>query len=1246
MPLRIADKDKQITRTYSLTQELPNVISSTWTTVTPTAKIDEISTYQYATTVRSGSFASHEESVYIDQMVSTDVFRAVTSIISSYESTKTITDISYNTSDSAKFTSYNKTITYTAFDREETKLEETGDNRNDPVRGIVSYNTESMSFGHTTFPAASASTEYSNGSTLLTISVTSDFNCVLMSKTGIQNRIIYFTNDSYDANPIYTYASDFPYSNDNITINKDGNYFYITRNAYKVVASIYSGLSFNPYGTHTSQTNFVGKITAGLTQTTASVLIAEPIPEMYRTSAAFFNLYNDAYPAFGIAYRQLCSSSMNASISSLVNDIYNAESTAFISYAEQSVTGHASVQMTQADYMYTNYIQGDRKSTWEDYLYRDSIMSNYSSALSNNQEYFYLHNTTGTKNIYVYDSILRNAVPAEVSIWTGASVTSTLTRVTGLSQSSSEDTTAYAGQSSFITTTATSASLSVSGTGVVKQDVRISYNDSRSSTYGTAGSSSSVSTSGYTGKSSISTKTSTAISESISASTSLHRGVYVSGNTKYDTTYTSNYNTTSSSSINSSVTYKTSSESNQTTYSNTASDLGIIHISGIDITMFSSASDILSTSSVSYSDYRSTFVRSVSSVVTYNGSNNLYDAFVSSVYFYSDMLATTTANSAASTWVDSYTVSHCRQTSNGLGLTATFGAAYDQIISNSSATWEKSAYTAAFGTTGTSSLKNIGFFKISDGNIGNLAAFIIGYPYAETKLVTENASTYSSIEPRITLRPYVTSKTSISGSAGGYHCMSLLKSGNYIFGWFQNATTSYDRLTYSAFYAASSLSTLSIADVMQHYTRVEKLIQGSSTMSSLSHVTFAEVHPAPFAKSGLQAFTARTGVLGYNAGTSCRFSFRQRTCNSTASRVISYTYTTISSLKNSMTYYSSTKSSKTVTYSSTRQGNTTSTKTSSTSTSVSSYTSASTTASSTATYNVTTSTYIQSAYQSLISSLQSLGMQALENASYTTTSTYGMNTVPVGGYKYSHTAVYGTTSTSSTSRSSSTNTNGSCTIPNLSSTTALTRSDTFTTTTNGVTDSAWTSTAYVTTSSVYSTSTQMTTSSNFTGEGTYIMQSNFLTASYNTNMIYYPLSSSSSTITFDEWYSTFSGSSSAVTYEQKGSTSGTAFVEGEYIYYTETYPEYTTSTATFDTVTKSLTSSKFDTFTVESSSTFPDVEYVTDQVSETHYYATTTNVGTTTSLTRTYNFNYRPELSILDDVTVTLTDVSTHNTLV
>jgi len=1241
MPLRIADKDKQITRTYSLTQELPNAISSTWTTVTPTAKIDEITTYQYATTVRSGSFASHEESIYINQTVSTDVFRAVTSIISSYESTKTITDISYNTSDNAKFTSYNKTVTYTAFDREETRIEDTGDNYNDSVRGIAMYDTESMSFGHTTFPAASASSKYSNGSTLLTVSVTSDFNCVLISKTGPQNQIIYFTNDSYDADPLYTYASDFPCSNDSITIDKDGDYFYITRNTYGVEASIYSGLSFNPYGTHTSQTNFVGNITAGLTRTTAAMLMAEPIPEMYRTSAAFFNLYHNAYPAFGIAYRQCCSSSMNASISSLVNDTYNAESTAFVSYAEQSVTGHASVQMTQVDYMYTNYIYGDSKSTWEDYIYRDSIMSNYSSALSNNQEYFYLHDTTSYEG-YKYDSILRNAVPAEISVWSGESVTSSLTRVTGLSQSSSEDTTAYAGQSSFITTTATSANLSVSGTGVVNQDVRISYNDSRASTYGTAGSSSSVSTSGYTGKTSISVKTSTAISESLSASSSYKRGVYASGSTKYDTTYASNYSTTSSSSTNSSVTFATKSGSGLSTHSNTTSALPVVHLSNIDVTMFSSAVYTLSTSSVSYSDYRSTYRRSESSVITYNGSNNLYQAFQSQIAFDSAMSNTTTANSASASWTNSYTVSHCRQTSNGLGITATFGAAYGGVISNSSATWEKSAYTAAFGTTGTSSLKSLGFFKISDGNIGSLAAFIMGNGYyAYTNELTLDTITTSDVWPRITLRPYVTSKTSVSG----VHGVSLLKSGNYIYGWMHN-TTSYDWISFSAYYAASSLSTLSINDIELRRTNSNISIRSGSTQASTTHATELYNHPAPFAKSGNQAFTARTGYFGYGASTSCRFTFRQTSYNITASKVVSYTYSTISSLADSMTHYGSTKSSKTNTYSSTRQGNTTSTKTASTSTSVSSYTSASTTASSTNTYNVTTSTYIQSAALSLTSKLQSLGMAALENASYTITSSYGANTLPTGGEKYLYSAAYGTSSTSSTSNSSSTNTNGSCTIPNFSSTTALTRSDTYTTTTNGVTDSAWTSTAYVTTSSVYSTSTQMTTSSNFTGEGTYTMQSNFLTATYNTNIIYYPLSNSSSTIPFDEWYSTFSGSSSAVTYEQKSSIGGTASVEGEYIYYTETYPEYTTSTATFDTVTKSLTSSKFVTFTVESSTTFPDVEYVTDQVSESHYYATTTNVGTTTSLTGTYGFVYNPEYSIAENVTVTLTDVATHNTLI
>lgn len=1137
MPLRIADKDKQITRTYSLTQELPNAISSTWTTVTPTAKIDEISTYQYATTVRSGSFASHEESVYINQTVSTDAFRAVTSIISSYESTKTITDVSYNTSDNAKFTSYNKTVTYTAFDREETRIEDTGDdNYNDSVRGIAIYDTESMSFGHTTFPAASASSKYSNGSTLLTVSVTSDFNCVLMSKTGPQGQTMHFTNDSYDADPLYTYASDFPYSNDNITIDKDGNYFYITRNAYRVVASIYSSLSFNPYGTHTSQTNFVGNITAGLTQTTAAVPIVEPIPEMYRTSAAFFNLYNGPYPAFGIAYRQLCSSSMNAKISSLVNDTYNAESTAFVSYVEQSVTGHASVQMTQVDNMYTAI--DDRKTTWEDYLYRDSIMSNYSSALSNNQEYFYLHNTSSWP-AYTLDVILRNAVPAEMSIWSGASITSSLTRVTGLSQSSSEDTTAYAGSSSFITTTATSASLSVSGTGVVKQDVKISYNDSRSSTYGTAGSSSSVSTSGYTGKTSISVKTSTAISETISASTTLKRGIYASGSTKYDTTSQSNYTYTKGYSL-------TSSNSTITTSTKTPDS----YISNPLV--------------VAYNTNRSTLATDVSSATQANTSPNYIYRSKSSI---SEIISF------------SYPV----EVSTFYATTITNTTSYN-------GSWSASAYYDG----------NPELVLESSGDIGNFMVYINGSTFARNVHAGATSGVIAT-----SYSYYINSYSAVQLKAPSiYRGPRLLaKVGNLGY----STSGVVDPQAIGDFIVVNSNNYVLFQDTCV-------CISASSSAQNVGIIT----HGWLFSTTG---YTIKPNVW------------------STSANVSKSTYTSSSKFDTSGLISTDTSST-------TSSYNTTSTKTAATSTSVQSNTSASTTASSTNTYNVTTSTYIQSAFQSLTSKLQSLGIAALSNASYTITSSIAQNTAPAGAYSYSYSVAYGTSTTSSTSNSSSTNTNGSCTIPNFSSTTALTRSDTYTTTTNGITDSAWTSTAYVTTSSVYSTSTQLSTSSNFTGEDTYIMQSNYLTASYNTNIIYYPLSSSSSTIPFDEWYSTFSGSSSAVTYEQKSSTGGTAFVEGEYIYYTETYPAYTTSTATFDTVTKSLTSSKFETFTVESSTTFPDVEYVTDVVSSTHYYATTTNVGTTTSLTSVYGFRYQPEAGIVDDVTVTLTDVSTHNTLI
>ena len=556
---------------------------------------------------------------------------------------------------------------------------------------------------------------------------------------------------------------------------------------------------------------------------------------------------------------------------------------------------------------------------------------------------------------------------------------------------------------------------------------------------------SSQSTSGYSGISSISTKTSTAISESLSASTTIQRGDSVSGSTKYDTTYSSNYNTTSSSSINSTAIIATGYNSGETTHSGTAS-VHDAYYRVTDVTLLSSASVVLSTSSTSYSDYRSTFVRSGSSVLTGNSSAPIYNGFELWTQFASFWTATT-ANRVSSLWTDSYTVSHCRQTSNGLGVTATFGAAYGQIISNSSATWEKSAYTAAFGTTGTSSLKSLGFFKISDGNIGSLAAFILGGDVAYTEKDTWAMSTTGTninVFPRITLRPYETTKTSLSGA----HGMSLLKSGNCIYGWMHN-TTSYDGLSFSAFYAAASLSTLSIADFQEKATIV-RLSVGSTIASSETQATSSYVLAAPFATSANQIYTARTGWLVYGASTSCRFTWRQTSYNITAPRVISYTYTTYTRISSSVTYYNSLKSSITKTYSSTRQGNTTSTKTVSTSTSRQSNTSASTTTSSTNTSALTTSTHIQSALLALINSLSSLCLQDLENASFTITSNSGNNTVPSGGQAFNHSYVYGTSSTSSTSRSSSTNTNGACTIPNLSSTTVLTQASYYSTTSSTI----------------------------------------------------------------------------------------------------------------------------------------------------------------------------------------------------
>ena len=1233
MPLQIADKDKQITRTYSLTQELPNAISSTWTTVTPTAKIDEISTYQYATSVRSGSFASHEESVYINQTVSTDVFRAVTSIISSYESTKTVTDISYNTSDNAKFTSYNKTVTYTAFDREETIIESTGDNYNDSVRGIAIYDTESMSFGHTTFPAASASSKYSNGSTLLTVSVTSDFNCVLMSKTGLQNQII-FTNDSYDADPIYTYASDFPYSNSNITIDKDGDYFYITRDAYKVVASIYSGLSFNPYGTHTSQTNFVGKITAGLTQTTAAALVAEPIPEMYRTSAAFFNLYNGPYPAFGIAYRQSCSSSMNASISSLVNDIYNAESTAFVSYVEQSVTGHASVQMTNVDFMYTNYIYGDSKSTWEDYLYRDSIMSNYSSALSNNQEYFYLHNTSSGGG-YKYDDVLRNALPAKISIWSGESATSSITRVTGISQSSSEDTTAYAGSSSFITTTATSASLSVSGTGTVRQDVSAKYSNTRSSTYGTAGSSTSASTSGYTGKTSISKSSTTATYVNATASYSCTKTYTYTRDciSTYTSTYSSRY-----------TSYSSNSGSNTTEYAGISSTTGTKTISKVlcgrtyvNETTWTSSS---STSTSAYSNSTLCLL----STTTYKTSASSMDMSTISSYSYSQNTSRTTVN-----WTDSYNQSYCRQTSNGTYCTMTFGAGHLGALTNGYSTfWDRAIFTTAFPNL--SNAWNTANVNLLYQQISNVTTSIEAILLNNGELGQYSVGSFTK---------YTSSSNGGTTSITGRQGFILTSTGTTSNTIRRKLNSTYDK-TYSVYvqnlgsvarcWVAGTNSDMYYAENLRYYrdntySRAFNYDVHSMTIYEEAYMYNSYIGTDYFISKSITYPTElddMMNVRGTFNGATVSASIRHSICSG-ALTLNKTSFSSENAYGTASFYSTSTLESR-----STREGNTTynaNKKEYGTLTTSSNWTKSWANLDSSYTYagsqyyNITTN---QSTMTKVTTQLSTTS-GATTAVTATTTQIYSSSNSFTRSYNY----VYSTKSVSDTALSSSTNTNGACTIPNFSSTTALTRSNTFTTTTNGIiTNSAWTSTAYLTQSSTYSTTSWLSTTSSFSGEGTYTMQSDFLTGSYNTNLAYYPISSSSSSIQWDNWYSTFTGSSSETVWQQKAYQSGSASVEGEYVYYTETYPRWTSSTATFDTVTKSLTSSKFETFTVESNTTFPDVEFVTDQVSSTHYYATTTNVGTTTSLTETYDFSYLPEYSIADNVTVTLTDVATHNTLI
>ena len=1140
MPLRINDKDKDIARTYSLTQELPANISSTWTTVTPVAKIDEISTYQYATTVKSGSFASHEESVYINQTASTSVFRVVTSTISSYESTKTITDISYNSNDNAKYTSYNKTVTYTAFDKEETRIAETGVNNDNFVRWILDYgSTESMSYSNTTFPAASASTKYSNGSTLLTVSVNSDFNCVQMSRTGIQNRVRYYTNDSCNDVPVYTYVSDFPYSNGSITIDKDSDNFYITRDAYALVASVFSGLSFNPYGTHTSQANFLGKISAGLGQTTVDQPIAAPIPEMYKTSAACFGINNGEYPAFSVVYRQLCSSSMAASISSLVNDTYNAESTAFVSYAAQSVTGHASVQMTQVDYMYTNYIYGGGKSIWKDYLYRDPIMSHYSSVLSDREEYFYLHNTS-SEGGYKHDDVLRNALPAEVSIWTGDKISSSITRVTGVSQSSSEDTTAYAGLTSMITTTATSALISMDVSSEIKNTANVTFLTSVDSSYGYEGKSETLSTSGYSGATSINSTKNTAftLSNTVSATCNGIR-VSFSGNSGYNTTYASSYTYT-----------KGFSFTNSTTETATSSKTpGVVDFTPLVVCYTSKSSTLVTRTSSAYSE------------------DSNADYIYSSRYCYSSIISYP-APTAKSTF-------------------------YVTTISNntsSNGSWTAQAYYDG----------NPELVLRSNGDIGNFIA------YGNGVIISRNVHAGATSGYISSISFYITNYSAVQIKFPSTYMgpKALAKVDNYAY----STSGVIDTAAFGDYIVINS-------DKVPFFFGACTGISASSSAQSIGIITHGWL-------CSTTGYTTYPNVLSYS------------TSNTISTYTSSSKFDTYGLISTSQV-------------GTTRQDNTTSSSTSTTNTFVSSTSSRSTTMSTTD-MAVSTRTYILNFFGNVTTSLTSYMMSVAQAAtfnSFTSTSSKAAETYP--SESVSHSSKFTSINYTTSSLSSSTNTNGACTIPNLSSTSALTRWNSFTTTNVNKYDEHWTSTAtiYATTSS--SSSTKLTSTQTFTANGTYTLASNYTSI---TNIASYPFISSSSTLDIEWSFISNAVSNTQVTASSawyEASLAETLESTTELTYYTETYPEQTSSTATFDTVTQSLTSSKFDSFTVESSTKFPTPIYVSDSVSSTNYYATTTTVGSTTSLTSTYNYDFRSESTVFwSTVTVTLSTSSTHNTLV
>lgn len=544
------------------------------------------------------------------------------------------------------------------------------------------------------------------------------------------------------------------------------------------------------------------------------------------------------------------------------------------------------------------------------------------------------------------------------------------------------------------------------------------------------GSVSRQSTSGYSGVSSSSKSTATSTYINASASYTCTRTLSYSKSWSYTeaSTRTSQYTQSGYTNSNTvAVNTSTSYNSISSTITGSTFRQGETYLSYFD-------SD---STTISHSFYTnnatSTGYMTVTSSIKAAYGGNYYT--VQSIYRSINNQAVTSGGYGSFSWRDSFYEGYCRQTSNGGGMTATFGAGGSAALTNGYSTWwNRSLFTSIFPNASAAwNTSNCRIFYLNASCPNQSRAIIM--PNGVVGIGTLTRSYTSDVEARTLL--IGTSVSNGTASAIIVHYFTSRRQSVFMYQtlgqcyvWCVQTQTS-EPTAYKFLYYHKAMA-------IQSFTAVTSFPEFRDTFSgSNTYIHCNSTGPVYRMNIYWTANNGSASVELYNYTST--YSIGHNSCSVQTLSILE----NVSIISSKTSFSGSIASTKQSSYTPTRTSSATNTVSGSTSKSKD-WVHLSSTYTYTASeyYDVTTIRTVLTS-MSTIATVKPTGITG--NLSYTTYLNNGNNSFTVST-KYS----YATKSTSDPYYTSSTNTNGACTIPNLSSTTVLTRTSYYTTTSSTI----------------------------------------------------------------------------------------------------------------------------------------------------------------------------------------------------